>query len=306
VDALESEETPVAPAEPAEPPPLVAAPAVDAPESKEPPAAPVEPLQLLGQPAVDALERSESPAATVEPVPPPVATVLRFDLHQRLQHGLLASSFVLLVVTGWPLAAHSAKASASAAIVALFGGIERCSGIHRIAAIVMVIASLYHLAYLAVLASRRGLSASMLPSPGDLRNLGQNLLFFVGKRGERPKFPRFSYFEKFDYWAVFWGVAIMVGSGLVRWFPVEATGIFPPWVYEIAHYAHADEALLAALAIFIWHFYNVHLRPGVFPMSRVFLTGRLTLEQLQEEHGAEYEELMRARAQAEAKAKEGG
>ena len=270
---------------------------MDALENKETPAAP-KPSAPPEAPAVPARESQAPP-------PPLPSTVFRLDLHQRLQHGLMAASFTLLVVTGWPLAAHSTKASASSSIVSLFGGIQQTSNIHRIAAIMMVVASLYHLVYLTVLASRRRLRPSMLPSLGDLRNFGQNLLFFVGKRSERPKFPRFTYFEKFDYWAVFWGVAIMVGSGLVRWFPVQTLGIFPPWVYEIAHYAHADEALLAALAIFIWHFYNVHLRPGVFPMSRVFLTGRLTLHQLQEEHGAEYDELVRSRARAASEAKEG-
>ena len=138
----------------------------------------------------------------------------------------------------------------------------------------------------------------MLPGPKDFRDVVDNLLFFLGLRKNRPRYPKFSYFEKFDYWAVFWGVLIMAGSGFIRWFPVATLDYLPSWVYRIAYFAHTDEALLAGLAIFVWHFYNVHLRPAIFPMSWVFITGRLTLEELEEEHGAQYDELMSKRAVA--------
>ncbi len=227
-------------------------------------------------------------------------TVLRFDIHQRLQHAILAISFILLVLTGWPL--HTHGIGASHVLVTLFGGLEACGNVHRTAAGGLVTACIYHLIYVAVLVRRRAMPPSMIPVPRDIQDFIGNLLFFIGLRKERPRFPRFSYFEKFDYWAVFWGVAIMVGSGLIRWFPETALKILPTWVYEIAYFAHADEALLAALAIFVWHFYNTHLRLAVFPMSWIFLTGRLTLKELEAEHGAEYDELL---AQLYSKAKKG-
>ncbi len=216
--------------------------------------------------------------------------VVRFNLHQRLQHGLMAISFTLLVLTGWPLTTHGVGASHS--LVGLFGGLEGCSLMHRVAAVGMILSAVYHLFWLVKLAVSRRLPFTMLPTPKDLVDFFGNISYFLGLRGARPRFPRFTYFEKFDYWAVFWGVIIMGGSGLLRWFPDIATSFLPAWVYEIALHAHADEALLAALAIFVWHFYNVHLRPAVFPMSRVFITGRLTLEELEEEHGAEYDQLV--------------
>ena len=234
----------------------------------------------------------------MKPPHPPAAgardeqTVLRFDIHQRLQHAGLASSFVVLALTGWPLATHGLGPSRS--LAALFGGVEGCALAHRIAAVVLILAAVYHAIYLAAHAARRRLPLSMVPTPGDVRDLVGNVLFFLGLREDRPRFPRYTYFEKFDYWAVFWGVFVMVGSGLIRWFPEATTEVLPGWAYEIAYWAHADEALLAALAIFLWHFYNVHLRPSVFPMSRVFLHGRLTLHQLEEEHGAEYDALVKA------------
>ncbi|HAZ12478.1 MAG TPA: cytochrome B [Bdellovibrionales bacterium] len=218
-------------------------------------------------------------------------TVQRFDIHQRLQHGLMALSFTLLVLTGWPLA--QTKVSTSQTWVKLFGGIDGAGLVHRMAAVILILASLYHLIYLIMLGGKRKLRLSMLPMPKDVMDAFQNILYFLGLRNEPPKFGRFSYIEKFDYWAVFWGMFIMAGSGFLRWFPETATKYLPAWVYEIGLHAHTDEALLAAMAIFLWHFYNVHLRPAVFPMSRVFLHGQLTVTELKHEHPLEYEELVR-------------
>lgn len=124
-----------------------------------------------------------------------------------------------------------------------------------------------------------------------------NFAFFLGLRRSRPRFTRYGYLEKFDYWAVFWGMTIMVGTGVVRWFPAEFARIAPAWLYEASNVAHTDEALLASMAIFFWHFYNVHLRPAVFPMSWVFIHGRASVHEMEEAHGAELDELL-ARARA--------
>jgi cytochrome b subunit of formate dehydrogenase len=229
--------------------------------------------------------------------------VVRFDVHQRIMHGIMAFSFTTLVLTGWPLSAHGFGASRF--LVDLFGGLQTAGLWHRIAAIGLVITSVYHVTYLVVLAFSRKLPLSMVPMPRDLFDAIGNIMYFLGLRKERPKFARFSYFEKFDYWAVFWGVVIMVGSGTIRWFPAEFAKIAPNWLYEVAFLAHADEALLAAMAIFVWHFYNVHLRPAVFPMSWVFLHGRLTVEELAEEHGAEYDALVEKAKAKVAKADDG-
>jgi len=216
--------------------------------------------------------------------------ILRFDVHQRLRHGMMATSVILLALTGWPLAVHSV--GASQAISDFFGGVHGLGIAHRVGGVLLIAASLYHLAYLAVKAKQgKGLPLSMIPTPQDGIQAAQNVMYFLGLRKERPHFGKFTYFEKFDYWAVFWGVMVMGLSGLVRWFPDATTTVLPAWAYEIAQFAHKDEALLASLALFVWHFYNVHLRPGIFPMSKVFLNGRLTLAQLKHEHPAQYEEL---------------
>jgi cytochrome b subunit of formate dehydrogenase len=227
-------------------------------------------------------------------------TVLRFDVNQRIAHGLMALSFTTLALTGWPLSSHGVGASHF--LVALFGGLRSTGILHRVAAGGLILACLYHLTYLAIAFARGRLHFTMLPTRKDLGDVFANLAWLLGLRQAKPAFARFSYFEKFDYWAVFWGCVIMIGSGLVRWFPSEVMRFAPTWLYEIASVAHTDEALLAGLAIFVWHFYNVHLRPAVFPMSWVFLTGRMSYEEHAEEHGAEHEAWVAAAKAKEAEA----
>ncbi len=224
-----------------------------------------------------------------EAAPAEPRTVVRFDRHQLIQHWLLIVSVLALVATGWPL--HGAGIGASRGLVSLFGGVAGAALVHRIAGITMGVSALYHLVYLTVLAVRRQPFLSMLPSPKDLRDLWDNVSYFFDRRSERPRFARYMYAEKFDYWAVFWGVAIMFGTGLVRWFPVWFATFLPASIIEACQIAHGDEATLAALALFVWHLYNVHLRPSVFPMSWVWIDGRIDVHTLKDEHGAEYDEL---------------
>jgi cytochrome b subunit of formate dehydrogenase len=214
--------------------------------------------------------------------------VQRLDVHARLQHGIMIVSFVTLAFTGWPL--KSAAVGVSSRLVQLLGGQSTLALAHRVAGAVLLGVSVYHLVYLAVRWRRGDLGTSLIPAWKDVRDLIGNLLYFIGVRRERPKFGKFTYYEKFDYWAVFWGVAIMGGTGLVLWFPELTARLLPGDFILLAFIAHSDEALLAALAIFLWHFYNVHLRPSVFPMSWVWLTGRITGEALYDEHRLEYEE----------------
>ncbi len=224
-------------------------------------------------------------------------TVLRFDGQQRAAHGLMALSFSTLVLTGWPLSTRGIGASHS--LVALFGGLQQLGWLHRAAAIGLIVAALLHVTYLVQKLLQKKLQPTMLPAPRDVMHLAQNLAWFLGFAKERPRYGRYTYFEKFDYWAVFWGCVIMVGSGAVRWFPSTIMKYAPTWVYEIAWFAHTDEALLAALAIFVWHFYNVHLRPSIFPMSWVFLTGRMSLHDYAEEHADEHDKWVKEAQKAD-------
>jgi cytochrome b subunit of formate dehydrogenase len=224
-------------------------------------------------------------------------TVVRFDIHQRVQHWLMLSGVILLGLTGWPLRGAgtvsmvglSERLESSRKFLALFGGPHGAGVVHRVAAVMIMLSGLYHLVYLATLAKKRALPLSMLPTPKDALDIRDNLLFMMGLRKERPRFDRFMYLEKFDYWAVFWGIVMMVGSGFVFWFPAHFARILPNWVITATQIIHGEEATLAILFLFCVHFYNVHLKPSVFPMNWAWLNGRISLEMQKEEHPLEYE-----------------
>jgi len=118
----------------------------------------------------------------------------------------------------------------------------------------------------------------------------QHVRWFVGL-GPRPAFDRYTYWEKFDYWAVFWGMAIIGGSGLLLWFPVAFARVMPGWAFNIALLVHGEEALLAVGFIFTIHFFNSHLRPEKFPMDMVIFTGRVPEHEWRDERPAEYARL---------------
>jgi hypothetical protein len=129
-----------------------------------------------------------------------------------------------------------------------------------------------------------------LPNLDDLRDWWAHQKWFFG-RGPRPQFDRWTYWEKFDYFAVFWGVAIIGISGLIMWFPVEFTRVLPGWIINVALIVHSDEALLAAGFIFTFHFFNVHFRPEKFPMDPVIFSGRMTREEMLHERKRWYDRL---------------
>jgi cytochrome b subunit of formate dehydrogenase len=227
-------------------------------------------------PALDAAQRGHGPF------------VWRFNLLQRWLHGLLMVSFFMLVLTGIPL--RFSCAPFSPALMSLWGGVANAGLIHRIAAVVMVGAFLTHVGAAALALyrnpDRRRLlwgPDSIVPQPHDVRDFVQQFRWFFGL-GPQPRFGRFSYMEKFDYMAVFWGVFIIGGSGLLLWFPEFFARWLPGWVFNVATIVHGEEALLATTFIFTIHFFNVHLRPDKFPLDAVMFTGRATLEYMREEH----------------------
>lgn len=220
--------------------------------------------------------------------------IVRFDIHQRLQHLLMMGSFLVLAFTGlpqkfsdWPI---------SQWWVSTLGGIDNVRQAHRIAAFVMVFDCLYHVGYILynTLVFKKPLPVWMFPNLKDARDFFQDVRYFLGLSNREPKFGRFSYREKFDYWAIFWGVPIMAISGFVLMFPVLVTKVLPGTAVPIALVAHSDEALLAIGWIFIVHFYFSHLAPRVFPVNTSIFTGKLAKSRYQAEHPLEYEEKMAA------------
>jgi cytochrome b subunit of formate dehydrogenase len=220
-------------------------------------------------------------------------SVVRFDLHQRIQHWFMLAGVILLGVTGWPLrgAGDPRAAEYSRAFLKLFGGAEGAALWHRIGAVLIIISSLYHLFWLTFLAAQKRLPMSMLPVPKDAIDMKDNILFMLGLKKDRPKFDRYMYLEKFDYWAVFWGMVMMVGTGFIFWYPAWFASWAPAWLISAATIVHGEEATLAILFLFVVHFYNVHLKPSIFPMNWAWLNGRISVETLKHEHPLEYDRM---------------
>jgi cytochrome b subunit of formate dehydrogenase len=217
----------------------------------------------------------------------------RLSLNIRLQHGLMAISVVLLVLTGIPLKFH--ESGWARALIGLFGGPDVSPIVHRVGAVGLIVVGLWHLVYITMFREGRWNFMHLLPRPKDALDAFQQIKYYLGLTDERPKFDRFSYVEKFDYWAVYWGMVIMIGSGTVLWFTDLWLRWAPKWATDIAKEAHSDEALLATLAIVIWHFYNVHLNPHKFPINRTFLDGKISARDMIDEHPLEYERMMKER-----------
>jgi cytochrome b subunit of formate dehydrogenase len=221
----------------------------------------------------------------------------RFSPLNRTLHALVIASFLGLALTGLPL--KFAYAPWARVLARMVGGLEVAGYIHRVCALITFGYFFTHVAYLIsrIITSPNRKSffwgpTSMVPQGKDVRDVFQMFKWFFGL-APRPRFDRYSYMEKFDYWGVFWGVAIIGTSGLLLWFPAFFAKFLPGWVFNVATIIHSDEALLATAFIFTIHFFNVHLRPEKFPIDTVIFTGRATTEYMEEEHPLEMERARR-------------
>ncbi len=221
--------------------------------------------------------------------------VQRFRRKHMRTHVAIITTFMLLALTGLPL--KFANMPWAQFVVDMLGGIESARFLHRVAAIGTFGYFLFHLVDVFrrfVFKKERGMfwgPNSLVPQPKDLRDFGANIRYFF-YMGERPKGDRWTYFEKFDYLAVFWGVAIIGISGLMLWLPDAFTSFLPGWTLNAAYVIHSDEALLATGFIFVFHFFHTHLRPESFPMDTVIFTGKMSLERFKAERPLEYERLV--------------
>ena len=218
--------------------------------------------------------------------------ITRFNIHQIIQHAGLMVSFILLVVTGLPLKFHDW--SISQWWVGVWGGIEVIRSTHHFAAWVIVIFCLYHLVYIlyTTLVLKRPFPIKMIPSRQDFVNLFHEIGYFIGLRKERPSYDRFNWREKFDYWAIFWGMPVMAGSGFILMYPIFITKFLPGWVVPTALVAHSEEAMLALIWIFLVHIFFNHFTPGIFPINMSIFTGKVPKERYRRDHPLEYERLL--------------
>jgi len=222
--------------------------------------------------------------------------IRRFTDSQRYTHVFVILSFVILALTGMLL--KFANMQWARYLVDLLGGVQVAGILHRLGAIVTFGYFIYHLFSLIRGRRKMGLgwsdfifgSHSIMFNRQDFKDFWASVKWFVGK-GKRPNYGRWTYWEKFDYLAVFWGVAIIGFTGLMLWFPEMFTRFLPGWLINVAQIIHSDEALLAVGFIFTIHFFNTHFRPESFPMDPVIFTGHVLLEEYKADRPRDFEEL---------------
>ena len=242
---------------------------------------------------------------------------LRMNLTERIQHILLIVSFSLLVLTGLPLMFYELRIFKS--IFSLGKAFYFRGLLHRAAAVILIVDIVWHFAYTILTRRGRDNFKEMIPGIKDLLDavtlFGYNVglsrwLYRKGilrgffdrhpfwKFENPPEYGRYNFIEKLEYFSVAWGSLVMILSGFFMWNVELSLKIFPLWVHDIFVIAHGYEAMLAFLAIIIWHMYNVHLNPEVFPMSKIWLNGKITGHELRALHVLEYRKILAERQRA--------
>jgi cytochrome b subunit of formate dehydrogenase len=206
--------------------------------------------------------------------------VMRMPLRFRLQHATLLTSFIVLVLTGFALKFPD---SWFASMLSL--GEHKRHLLHRIAAVVLMGVSVYHIFDVLFSSAGRKLVRDLFPTLDDARGAWQNLCYYLGLSSRKPEFERFNYAEKAEYWALVWGMIVMAVTGIMLWAKVLVGNHMPRWWLDVATAIHFYEAVLATLAIIVWHFYQVFFDPDVYPMNWAWWDGKMTLHHYRDEHG---------------------
>jgi len=212
--------------------------------------------------------------------------IRRMNYNEIWQHVFLMTTFIALVITGFSL-----RFSEAWWVQILFGyegGFPIRGIIHRVAAVLFIITTVWHILYL--LGQRgRGFLKDMIPAKIDAIQLWQLVSFNLGLSKKKPLFGRFSYIEKAEYWALVWGTAVMIITGLLLWFDNYVVTIFPKGFLDVMLVIHYYEAWLATLAILIWHMYSSVFNPSIYPMNPAWLTGKMPEDMFKHEHPADPE-----------------
>lgn len=224
---------------------------------------------------------------------PHVRIYERFPLARRIEHWIMMLSFTTLAITGLPQ--RFSSSTISIAFVSMLGGIEVLRTIHHIAAIVMMLGTAWHLLVFGYLSYVRRTRLTMLPTLQDMKDGWQALLYNIGRAKTPPQMGRYTFEEKMEYWAFVWGAIIMGVTGFMMWNPITTARFLPGEVIPAAKAAHGGEALLAVLAIIVWHMYGVHIKR----FNRSMFTGKMTEEEMLHEHPLELADIKAGMAERE-------
>jgi len=213
------------------------------------------------------------------------ATYVRFTLQQRIEHIITVLVFVLLCLTGLPQKFY--QAGWAHALVDFFGGIDRSRWIHRVCGLVLAVSTVVHFANASLTMLSKKVGFTMVPDRKDFEDAILQLKYYLGLASKQPRYDRYDYKQKFEYWGLVFGNVIMVVTGLVLFFPVQVAALIPGQLIPAAKVAHSNEGLMAFFVITIWHIFNAHLNPDVFPMDMSMFTGKVSRERMLHEHPIE-------------------
>jgi len=212
--------------------------------------------------------------------------MVRMTVSQRWQHLVLLTSFIILVITGFALRFPN---SWIAGVLPMAESLR--SIIHRVAGVILIGAGIYHIFYLAATREGRRLICDFAPRPKDAFDALGTMRYYLGLSHEKPKFGRFNYAEKAEYWALVWGTALMGVTGVMLWARVWVGNLLARWWIDAATAVHFYEAILATLAIVVWHFYQVFFDPDVYPMNWAWWDGKMPVDHYRKEHGLDTESI---------------
>ncbi|OGL54367.1 MAG: hypothetical protein A3C43_04125 [Candidatus Schekmanbacteria bacterium RIFCSPHIGHO2_02_FULL_38_11] len=217
--------------------------------------------------------------------------VIRFNLTFRLQHVLLFTSMIILSLTGFALMYHDT--SWGEMLINLEGGFKMRGRIHRVFAVVLILTVTWHFFQVLFTEKFHREFLKFKPRLKDFKDLMMTMKYYLKLSNEKARFEKFNFIQKFQYWGVITGTFFMGATGIILWFKDFSMAVMPKWVMDVTLVVHGYEGTLAFLVLFLWHQYNAHLNPDVFPMDMTWINGRMLLKDLKERHPLEYEELMK-------------
>lgn len=217
-------------------------------------------------------------------------TMPRFTRNEVIQHILLALSFIILAITGFALKYPKSFWAEGLFSIGMTETIRQYT--HRVSAVIMIILSLYHVFYLAFTARGRDVFLELLPKFDDIKAVVDNLSYYLRLSKQRPSFEQYDYAEKAEYWALIWGTLVMAATGLILWFPTLVGEWAPVWLIKVSETIHFMEAILATLAIIVWHWFFVIYRPSQYPMSFTWIDGKMPLEHYRHHHDRHFRRIL--------------